>query len=523
MAEALMADATILAFDLGTSGLKAAVLSSSAALLDSETVPLDISLLPGGGAEQHPLDWWKAMCAAAHALWGRGKVKAADVVGIALSSQWGGTVAVDEEGTPLRPALIWMDSRGRDEVRKLAGGFPSVDGYGAMKAVSWLRKTGGVPSLSGKDPVGHIAWLKANERATYDEASLLLEPKDWVNLKLTGRAASSFDSIVAHWCTDNRRINDVRYDDGLLKLTGIERSKLPELVPSASVLGPVTKTSAEQLGISTSVQVVAGAADMHMAAIGAGTVDDYQAHLCLGTSSWLLAHVPFKKADLTHNMASLPSAIPGRYLFCNEQESAAGGLKQVVEKLGARIGPTAYDDTFTLAAQANPGAAGLMYLPWLHGERSPVDDSLVRGGFVGLSLEHDQRHLFRAVLEGVAFNTRWLQLHLEENLGRKLESVTVVGGGARSALWCQIHADVLGRPVRQVEAPQSANARGAGLQALVALEKLKWSDVSALVPIARTFEPDTKHSRLYDTRFQQFLLEFKHRRAMAHRFTSSES
>lgn len=517
-----MADATILAFDLGTSGLKAAVLSARGALLDAETVPLDVALLPHGGAEQHPNDWWKAMCTAAHALWARGAVKPADVVGIALSSQWGGTVPVDAKGEPLRPALIWMDSRGRDEVRRLAGGFPSVDGYGALKAMSWLRKTGGVPSLSGKDPVGHIAWLRAHEPKTYDDATLLLEPKDWVNLKLTGRAVASFDSIVAHWCTDNRTINDIRYDDALLKQNRLDRAKLPDLVPSAAVLGPLTKASADALGLSTSVQVVAGAADMHMAAIGAGTVADYQAHLCLGTSSWLLAHVPFKKADLSHNMASLPSAIPGRYLFCNEQESAAGGLKHVVEKLGGRSGPEAYDEVFALAAQAPVGAGGLFFLPWLHGERSPVDDSLVRGGFAGLSLEHDRRHLFRAVLEGVALNTRWLQVHLEANLGQKLDAVTVVGGGARSALWCQLHADVLRRPVRQVEAPQSANARGAGLQALVALGHVAWADVPSLVPIAKTYEPDSTHAALYDARFEQFLLEFKHRRAMAHRFPVKE-
>lgn len=517
-----MADATILAFDLGTSGLKAAVLSSRAALLDAETVPLDVALLPNGGAEQHPLDWWKAMCTAAQTLWARGTVKAADVIGIALSSQWGGTVPVDAKGTPLRPAIIWMDARGRDEVRRLAGGFPSIDGYGALKAVTWLRKTGGIPSLSGKDPVGHIAWLRKHETKTFDDATLLLEPKDWVNMKLTGRAAASFDSIVSHWCTDNRKIDAIRYDDSLIKMNGLERSKLPDLVPSASVLGPLTKEAADALGLSTSVQVVAGAADIHMAGIGAGTVDHFRAHLCLGTSSWLVAHVPFKKADLSHNMASLPSAIPGSYLFCNEQESAAGGLKHVVEKLGARTGPQAYEDTFTLAEQSPAGAGGLCYLPWLHGERSPVDDHAVRGGFAGLSLEHDQRHLFRAVLEGVAFNTRWLQVHLEDNLGRKLDEVTVVGGGARSPLWCQIHADVLKVPIRQVEAPQSANARGAGIQALVALGKLQWSDVRALVPIARTYEPAVKHSSLYDTRFEQFLLEFKHRRAMAHRFPSAE-
>lgn len=515
---ARMPDATILAFDLGTSGLKAAVVSSRAAIVDSEVVPLDVTLLPGGGAEQNPSDWWNAMVKAASALWARGTAKASDVVGIALSSQWGGTVAVDAKGTPLRPALIWMDMRGGDEVRRMCGGFPAVDGYGVVKALTWIRKTGGVPSLSGKDPVGHIAWLKKHERATYDAAHCFLEPKDWVNQKLTGRAAASFDSITVHWVTDNRDINAVKYDDGLLKMAGIDRAKLPELIPAGSVVGTLTSEAASALGVSTKVQVASGAADMHAAAIGAGTTEDYQAHLCLGTSSWLLAHVPFKKSDLDHNMASLPAAIPGRYLFCNEQESAAGGLKHLVEKVFYREGPDAYSALFDEAATVAPGSEGLHWLPWLHGERSPVDDPKLRGGFVNFSLTHERKHLVRAVLEGVANNTRWLQLYLEANLGRQLSSVTVVGGGARSSLWCQIHADVLQRPVRQAEAPQMANARGAGIMGLCTLGLLKWTEAGALVPMAKTFDPNPAHKALYDQRFEQFLLEFKQRRAMGRRY-----
>ncbi len=517
-----MAAPCILALDLGTSGLKAAVVSATGVIVDSEVVPLSLSLLPHGGAEQNPLDWWQAIITAATALWARGVARPTDVVGIGLSSQWGGTVAVDAHGAPLRPALIWMDSRGGDDVKRIVGGVPSVDGYGVLKALRWIRSSGGLPSLSGKDPVGHIAYLKRAERATYDAAHLFLEPKDWVNLKLTGRAVSSVDAIAVHWATDNRDASNVVYDEGLLRLAELERSKLPELVPAASVLGTLTPSAAEALGLSTSVKVVSGAGDMHMAAIGAGTVDDFQGHLCLGTSSWLLAHVPFKKTDLAHNMASLPAAIPNRYLFCNEQETAAAGLKLVVERFFPSTGPESYATALQLAAQAPAGSAGLTYLPWLHGERSPIDDRHVRGGFVGLSLAHEQSHLVRAVLEGVALNGRWLLKHLEANLGRALPNITVVGGGARSDLWCQIHADVLDRPVRQVVAPQLANARGAAFQALVGLGLLAWHDVAALVPITKTFEPAPAHARLYTDRFEQFLLEFKHRRAMSRRFPTVE-
>lgn len=515
-----MAVPCVLAFDLGTSGLKAAVVAASGALIDTEVVPLDVSLLPAGGAEQHPDAWWQAMVAATTRLFARGRALPADVVGIAVSSQWGGTVATDAHGTPLRPALIWLDARGSDDARALAGGFPQIDGYGALKVMTWIRKTGGAPSLSGKDPVGHIAYLRRAEPETLAQATWLLEPKDWVNFKLTGRPVASFDSIALHWSTDNRQIDRVAYDAGLLKLTRIDRRQLPELVPAASVVGTLTPASAAALGLSTDVKVVAGAADMHMAAIGAGTTGDRQAHLCLGTSSWLIAHVPFKKTDLAHNMGALPAAIPGRYLFCNEQETAAAGLRLVVENLLGRSGPDAYPAALAAAATAPVGCEGLVYLPWLHGERSPVDDRRVRGGFSGLSLAHGTAHLVRAVLEGVALNGRWLLKHLEANLGQAVPDITVVGGGARSDLWCQIHADVFGREIRQVEAPQMANARGAAFQAFAGLGLVAWDEIRARVPIARVFHPDPKNAALYGERFEQFLLEFKHRRAMGHRFAT---
>ncbi|MBL8951393.1 MAG: FGGY-family carbohydrate kinase [Myxococcaceae bacterium] len=508
---------SVLALDLGTSGLKAAVFDPAGAVIDSEVVPYSVQLSPGGGAEQHPDTWWQAVVTAATRMFAR-KAKASGVRGVAVSSQWAGTVAIDEAGKALRPALIWMDSRGSDDVRALAGGFPSIDGYNAFKIEQWIRKTGGAPSLSGKDPVGHIAWLRRNEPKTFDATKLFLEPKDWLNFKLTGRAVSSFDAIAMHWATDNRKVDAVQYDDGLLKLANLERSKLPELIAPAAVVGTLSAEAATELGLPRDVKVITGGPDMHTAAIGAGTTRDFEVHLCLGTSSWLLAHVPFKKTDLTHNMGSLPAAIPGRYLFCNEQEMAAGALKWVVEKLFEADGADVYPKAFAAAEATPAGAKGLMFLPWLHGERSPVDDRNVRGGFVGLSLHHDRGHLVRAVLEGVAYNTRWLLEHLQRNMGRPVEQVTVVGGGARSDFWCQVMADALQCRVRQVVDPQLANARGAAFQAWVGLGEADWNRVAEAVAIRRTFEPNTAHAEVHRERYAQFHLEFNHRRKMSRRF-----
>lgn len=513
-----MAEPHVLALDLGTSALKAALVASSGAIAGSEVVPLEVQLLDGHGAEQRPEDWWAAIVTAVKRLLARGTVTPGEVQGIALSSQWSGTVACDAQGRPLRPALIWLDARGAAEVRARAGGFPSVDGYNVVKVLKWIGKTGGAPTLSGKDPVGHIAWLRRHEPQTYEKTAVFLEPKDWVNARLTGRIAASYDSIALHWATDNRDVQRIVYDDAMIALSGLERSKLPELVPASALLGTLSPASAAELGLPAATRVFAGAADTHMAAIGAGTTADFDAHLCLGTSSWMLAHVPFKKADLDHNMGSLPAAIPGRYLFMNEQETAAAGLKLLVEKWLPRVSEDPFGAALAAAQQSPAGAAGLLWLPWLHGERSPIDDRLVRGGFVGLSLSHEAGHLVRAVLEGVALNARWLMTYLEKNFGRPLARVTVVGGGARSELWCQILADVFDREVRQVEGPQLANSRGAAMQALVGLGLLDWKDVPSRIKVARSFEPQRGNRQLYDARFEQFLLEFKHRRAMAKKF-----
>ena len=215
-------------------------------------------------------------------------------------------------------------------------------------------------------------------------------------------------------------------------------------------------------------------------------------------------HVPFRKTDLFHNLASVPSAIPGRYLLINEQETAGVCLAE----LGRVLFPSdedPYAEMLALAAEVPAGSDGLVFTPWLNGERTPVDDRTVRGGFFNQSLGVTRGHLVRAVLEGVACNSRWLLTYVERFVGRRLEAVTAVGGGARSALWCQIHADVLGRVVRQAADPVLANARGAALQASVALGHLGWDEVAATVPIARTFEPDPAHRRVYDTLFPEFV------------------
>jgi xylulokinase len=506
-------DAHILAFDLGTSGLKAVVTTARGEIVGSAVERYPLHLLGGGGVEQDPEDWWNAIVRGTRRVLDHAGLDPGRVVGVACSSQWSGTVPVDAQGRPLMRAIIWMDSRGAEQVRRITRGFPAVAGYGVGKLASWVRRSGGAPGHAGKDTIAHILYVRDRLPDIYRRTHRFLEPRDWLNFRLTGQVASSFDAATLLWVTDTRDLDAVRYDDRLLRIAGLERDKLPDLVPPATVLGTLRPEAAAALGLPPTARVVTGAPDILASAIGAGTIADFDAHLCLGTSSWLVCHVPYKKTDLFHNLASVPSAIPGRYLLANEQESAGVCLAELQRNVlfppdgsaPAGAGEDPYAVMLALAAAVPAGSDGLIFAPWVNGERTPVDDRTVRGGFFNQSLGVTRGHLVRAVLEGVAYNSRWLLSYVERFVGRRLDAITAAGGGARSELWCQIHADVLDRVVRQAGEPVLANARGAALQASVALGHLRWDEVAATVPIARAFEPDPVRRRVYDTLFPEFV------------------
>lgn len=518
----------ILAIDLGTSGPKVALVTPRGQVAHTVFEPVELLLLPGGGAEQRPSDWWGAIGRASRRLLAESQVAPEAVIAVCCTAQWSGTVAVDAHGEPLMNAIIWMDSRGAPHIRRIAGGALRVQGYGPLRLARWLRRTGGAPGHAGKDPLAHILFLKHERPAIYRSAARFLEPKDYLNLRLTGRAAASFESITLHWLTDNRDIGRVAYDDSLIAMAGVERSKLPDLRPATDVLGPLLPGPAADLGLPPGLPVVMGTPDVHSAAIGAGSIRDYQANLYVGTSSWLTCHVPFKKTDLAHNMAALPSAIPGRYLLINEQECAGACLTFLRDNLifpddalAAGPRPEAVYPLFdALAATAPPGSGGLIFTPWLYGERTPVEDHRLRGGFHNLSLHTTRADLVRAVLEGVAYNTRWLLGPVERFIGRRLDVINIAGGGARSALWCQIFADVLGRPIRQVADPVAINARGAGILAAVALGLADFEHMAGLVPTSHLYETNRHHHAVYDRLFQEYLRLYQATKGISRRLNS---
>jgi xylulokinase len=507
----------VLTIDLGTSGPKVAVYSMQGELVAHTKTETAVFLLPNGGAEQDPHEWWQAIKTAVNQVLAQDSVSTADIVAIGCTSQWSGTVAVDEQGQPLMNAINWMDSRGAGYVRDITGGPIKVEGYGLDKLLIWLRLTGGIPTLSGKDSIAHILYIKHELPEIYAQTYKFLEPKDYLNLHLTGKFTATYDSITLHWLTDNRDLTAVTYNDQLLKLAGVERQKLPDLIRATDVVGTLRPEIAAELGLETAVQVVGGTPDVHSAAIGSGAVADYEAHLYIGTSSWIIGHVPFKKTDIMHNMASLPSAIPERYLLINEQESAGACLNYLIDQVfypddniavGTRP-PDVYERLNEAAATIPAGSEGLIFTPWLYGERTPVEDHAIRGGFFNQSLATTRAHLVRAVFEGVAYNSKWLLGYVEKFMKRPLAELRAIGGGAQSALWCQIMADVLDRTIHQMENPLQANTRGVALLAAVALGYLDVADIGGTVQIANTYTPNPAHRHIYDAQFQTFLQLYK--------------
>jgi xylulokinase len=285
------------------------------------------------------------------------------------------------------------------------------------------------------------------------------------------------------------------------------------------------------------VRVATGTGDTTAAAIGAGAVQDYRGHLYIGTSAWLSCHVPFKRTDVRHNVASLPAVVPDRYWVATIQDVAGKAVDWLIENVvyardgmldasaipadagPANAGPAdagpanavpadALDRLNALAESAPPGSNGVIFAPWLNGERTPVDDPDVRGGWFNVSLTTTRADLARAVFEGIALNTRWMKEAVERfarrELGGGFDELTFIGGGANSALWCQTLADILGCTIRQAEQPVLANARGAAMIAAISIGALTWDEVPKLVPIGASYQPDRASRERYDRQYRAF-------------------
>jgi xylulokinase len=507
----------LLAIDLGTSSLKVALITLSGNVLGWESEPIQLYLTPDGGVEQSPDEWWAAFIKTAGRLLKRGLVSPGQVRAVCCSTQGEGTIPVDRAGNVLMNCVLWMDMRGAPFLKKQFHSWINFNGVGLLQTLNWIRITGGMPSTTGKDPAAHMLLVRDRFPDIYARTYKFLNVLDFLNLRLTGRFVATYDSILTSWVTDNRHPNAIHYDPGLVRSCGVDGEKLPEIVPCTAVLGTLLPEVAAQLNLPESVQVVAGAIDNTAAAIGAGAIEDYLPHLYIGTSSWLAAHVPIKKTDAFTAMASVPCAVPGRYLLTALQSTAGGNLIFLRDKiiynkdelLQEAQAPDIFKFLDQIAQRVPAGANGVVYTPWIWGERAPVEDKNLRAGLFNVSLHNNREDIIRAFLEGIAFNTRWLLQPVENFMGRKVSRIHIVGGGAQSDVWCQIFADVLNVEIKQMRDPIYANAIGAAWIGAVGLGEITFQDVPQMAHFKHIYQPDPQNTALYQERFKIFTHIYK--------------
>jgi len=519
----------VLAIDLGSSGVKAGVIDLDGALLGRAEIGCETIFLPEGGVEQDPEGWWSAAVKASRRALEESQVASARIVAVACTSQWSVTVPVDREGRALMNAVHWMDQRGAPYNQALTRGFPSVEGYHLPKLIRWLRLAGAPPMHNGQDCMGHMLFLKHERPEIYDQTYKFLEPMDYLNLRLTGECKATQNTSVATMLVDNRTLHADDYHPGLLKVSGLDRDKLPDLAPTASVLGPLTSQAAEVLGLTTDAMVIAGTTDNSSSAIGAGAVRDYDPVAVLGTSGYLALHVPFKKTDIVHMIATIPSALPERYLLFSDTGNTGRVLDSYLNNLvfgqDALVDVPPPEDRYarmnTIAREVPAGSHGVLFLPWFSGSLAPAEDAHMRGGFLNLSNTTTRAHLTRAVLEGIAYNWRWLREVAQDLVKQEFREWRLTGGGAQSPVWSQIMADVVGLPMHQQRDPRYNNALGAAFLAFHRLGLLALEDIPGKVQIERTYEPDPEHREVYDRLYAQFRAGFRRNRPIFHALNRS--
>jgi xylulokinase len=414
-------------------------------------------------------------------------------------------------------AIHWMDQRGAPYNRKIAGGFPTIQGYGLTKLLKWIKLTGMAPTHSGVDSLGHVLYIKNELPDIYAKTYKFLEPMDYLTARLTGNITATQKTMTTFMVVDNRRWGSLEYNDELLKLAGVEKEKFPQLISNDGIVGTLDPCVADELGLLPKTQVVAGIADSNASIIGSGAVRDYESIIYIGTSQYMTCHVPFKKTDINSFMTTFPSPFKSRYYLFGEQ--LTGGkcveffLKNIIYsddefKTGAKP-EDAYERFNIIASRVPSGSGGVIFLPWLNGSGVPKEGPYVRGGFINLSLNTMRNHLTRSIMEGLAYNNRWTMGGAEKFINQPIESFRFSGGGALSDVWTQIHADVLGVPIHQVDDPINTTVRGTAFLALVSLGYRSIDEIPELVKIKRVFEPDESNRDVYDRMYAQYRELFK--------------
>jgi xylulokinase len=463
-------------------------------------------LLPDGGAEEDPEEIWTALGRSIQRALAAAPDTRTRIAAILCGSQYSSLVPVDTTGRPLGPLVLYLDTRGTRASLELTGRHPEL-----WKL--WLERHGLPSAGNGSDSLAHWLWFQTERPEIHAKAHAYVEPMDYLTARLSGRVTANVCTLFPLLLTDNRRGSAGGWCDEIIEATGVDRAKLPELVAPGEVVGELLPEHATAWGLPRGIRVFSAINDTQALTFGTASHVGDRLGVSIGTTLVPTTLVDAMRADLRHFLLTQPAPIPDRHVLMAEGGLAGKALEFVLEGLFCacdELGDHRRDDAFTaldtVVRGSEPGAGGVLFLPWLTGAWAPAGDLKARAGFLNLSLATTRAHLVRATLEGVAFQLRWMLPHIEALTGRHHDELVFAAGGARSDAWAQILADVCDRPVRQLAEPTLTNCRGAALLAFHRLGHIDLATAGNLLVERRSYLPRTEYRDRYDDMAGRFVL-----------------
>ena len=516
----------IIIYDFGTSSVKTCLfnIDSEIHIVASSTATYGIYISENGGAEQDTEEWWRAICSTTRALFDHSEVTPDQVEGIAFCSQMQGTVLVDEDANALRPPMNYLDQKGVKEYKECMGsGIIKVSGCNLYKLVRNLI-VNYAGSTSAKDPIWKYKWVENNEPDVFRKTYKWLDIGDYLVARCTGRIIRTADSAFATFLYDTRKGKE-GWNKGLLKMYKIDSKHMPDIIDCSDLVGGLTEKAANDLGLVKDTPVFGGGGDTTFVNIGAGCTRPGDTHIYVGTSGWVSTFLDYQTVDIDAMITGVLSAKHGYFNYYAELETAGKCFEWVMNHLALdEIGIyldkskitdveckylSLYDYLSDEVSKVPPGANGVIFTPWMHGNRCPFEDSNVGGMFFNIRIENGKRDMIRAVLEGICYHLRWL-LECEMKKVKTSDSIRFVGGGALSPVTCQILADILGRTIETVDNPQAVGAIGTALAAAAGIRGVDVLELSRqLVKVNHTYIPDPKNREVYERNYKVFKKLYK--------------
>lgn len=479
----------LLGLDIGTSGVKALLISVEGKIISSKTESYPLATPHSGWAEQSPYDWWEATVKVIEEVVSSTPIGSTQIKGISLSGQMHSSVFLDEKMEVVRPAILWSDTRTSEQCKEI---YTKVGGLNQL--IDYVSN----PALEGFT-APKILWLKENEPENYQKVKYILLAKDYIRYRLTGELFTEVSDAAGTLLFE---VIKKRWSTGLLEKLEIDPDLLPPILNSFDLAGRITKPIAEKTGLKFGTPLVAGGADNACGAVGSGIIQEGRVMVSIGSSGVVLAQTDNPQADQEGRIHLFNHACPNSWYMMGVMLSAGMSYEWLEKKLFNNS--LDYPKLDQLAEEIEPGSEGLLFLPYLYGERTPHNDANARGVYFGISGKHDQRHFTRSVLEGVTFALKD-SLELIKDKGVKVKEIRAIGGGAKSSVWQQILADILGKEINLLNVEEGP-AFGAALIAGVGVGVYGsfTEAVSGIVKVQKTIVPRIQNTEKYNQYYQLY-------------------